>query len=106
MYDLIHVDEKVFLLTKEVERYILAQGEEVPHRIVANKLHIPKVMFLAANGQPRWDAKRAQMFQGKAGMWPIARQIPAQRLSRNRPTGTLEWKLHSSTKEVYTLLLF
>jgi hypothetical protein len=85
LYDHIHVDKKFFLLTKEVERYILAQGEEAPHRIVATKkLHIPKVMFLAANGQPRWDAGR------KVGMWPIARQILAQRSNRNRPMGTLE----------------
>jgi hypothetical protein len=107
MYDHIHVHEKSFLLTKEIERYILAQGEEAPHQIVANKLHIPKIMSFAANGQARWDVGRSQMFDGKVGMWPIARQIPAQQeSSRNRPAGTLEWKSHSLTKEVYTFLLF
>jgi hypothetical protein len=56
MYDHIHVDEKMFLLTKEVQRYILAEGEEAPHRTVAHKTSIPKVMFCAANTCPRWDA--------------------------------------------------
>jgi hypothetical protein len=37
MYDHIHVDEKFFLLTKEVEQYILAQGEEGPHRTLSHK---------------------------------------------------------------------
>jgi hypothetical protein len=48
---------------------------------------------------------RARMFDGKVDMWPVARQIPALRSSRNRPAGTLEWKLHLLTKEVYTTLV-
>jgi hypothetical protein len=106
MYDCIHVDKKFFLLTKEVEQYILAQGEEGPHQTVSLKSHIPKVMFFASIGRPRWDAGRNQMFHGNVGIWPIARQIPAARWSRNRPAGTLEWKLPSSTKEVYATLVF
>jgi hypothetical protein len=106
MYDRIHVDEKMFLLTKEVHRYILAAGEGAPHRTVAHKTYIPKVMFCAANARPRWDAGRNQQFDGKVGMWPIASQVPAQRSSRNRPRGTLEWKSHSMTKQVYTTLVF
>jgi hypothetical protein len=66
----------------------------------------PKVMFFAANDRLRWDAGRARMLDGKVGMWRIARQIPAARSSRNRPAGTLEWKSHSLTKEVYTTLVF
>jgi hypothetical protein len=42
MYDRIHVDKKFFHLTKEVERNILAQGEEVPHWIVAKRIAHPK----------------------------------------------------------------
>jgi hypothetical protein len=53
MYDCIHANEKFFLLTKEVEQYSLAQGEDGPHQTVSHKSHIPKVMFFAANGQPR-----------------------------------------------------
>jgi hypothetical protein len=73
-----------------VEQYILAQGEDGPHQTVSHKSHIPKVMFFAANGRPRWDAGRAQLFNGKVGMWPITTQVPAARSSRNRPAGTLE----------------
>ena len=46
------------------------------------------------------------MFDGKLGLWPIAEQIPAQRASRNRARGTLEWKSVSITKEVYTSFIF
>jgi hypothetical protein len=106
MYDRIHVDEKFFHLTKEVQRYILAEGEENPHRTVSHKSHIPKVMFMAANARPRWDAGRNQLFHGKVGMWPIARQVPAQRSSRHRVAGTLEWKSYSMTKETYMALIF
>jgi hypothetical protein len=106
-YNCIHVDEKMFLLTKEVERYILAEGEEAPHRTIAHKLYIPKVMFCAANACPRWDAGRNEMFDGKVGMWPTVTQVPAaRRSSRNRPAGTLEWKSHSMTKQVYATLVF
>jgi hypothetical protein len=68
--------------------------------------HISKIMFFATNGWPRWDAGRARMFHGKVGMWPIARQIPAARSSRNRAACTLEWKSHSLPKEAYTTLVF
>jgi hypothetical protein len=64
-------------------------------------------MFCAANARPRWDAGRNEMFDGKMGMWPIATQVPAAaRSSRNSPAGTLEWKSHSMTKQVYTKLVF
>jgi hypothetical protein len=62
----------MFLLTKEVQRYILAAGEEAPHRTLAHKTYIPKVMFCAANAPPKWDAGRNRHFDGKVGMWPIA----------------------------------
>jgi hypothetical protein len=46
------------------------------------------------------------MFNGKVDMLPLVTQVPAARLSRNRPAGTLEWKSHSMTKQVYTTLVF
>jgi hypothetical protein len=59
MYDHIHVDEKFFLLTKEVELYILTEGEKGPRlSCLSHKSHIPKVMFYTANAHPRWDAGR------------------------------------------------
>jgi hypothetical protein len=106
MFDCIHVDEKMFLLTKEVERYILAEGKEAPLRTLVHKSYIPKVMFYAANTCPRRGAGSNQMFNGKVGMWPLAAQVPAVRSSRNRPASTLEWKSHSMTKQVYTTIVF
>jgi hypothetical protein len=53
LFDRIHVDEKMFLLTKEVERYILAEGKEAPLQSITHKSYIPKVMFYAANACPR-----------------------------------------------------
>jgi hypothetical protein len=94
IYGCIHVDEKMFLLTREVEWYILAGGEEAPHRTVAHKSYIPKVMFCAANARRRWDAGGNQFFDERVGMWPIATQVPAARSSRNRPAGTLESGSH------------
>ncbi len=106
MYDRLHLDEKWFFLTRVTERYYLAGDEPQPHRVIGHKSHIPKCMHLAANGRPQWDAQRGQWFDGKIGLWPIAEQIPAQRSSRNRPRGTLEWKSISLTKVVYGDFLF
>ena len=106
MFDRVHVDEKWFYLTRVTERYHLAEDEPEPHRMIGHKSHIPKCMHLAANGRPQWDVQRGQWFDGKLGLWPIAEQVPAQRSSRHRPRGTLEWKSLSLTKLVYGNFLF
>jgi hypothetical protein len=106
MFDRVHVDEKWFFLTRVTERYYLGPDEPVPHRVIGHKSHIPKCMHLAANGRPRWDAGRNRWFNGKLGLWPVAHQVAAQRRSRHRPAGTLEWKLLSLTKVVYGRFLF
>ncbi len=87
-------------------KYYLALDEEQPHRAIGHKSHIPKCMHLAANGRPRWDAGRNRWFNGKLGLWPVAHQVAAQRRSRHRPAGTLEWKSLSLTKVVYGRFLF
>jgi hypothetical protein len=106
MYDRVHLDEKWFFLTRVTERYYLADDEPRPHRVIGHKCHIPKCMHLAANARPHWDAQRNQWFDGKLGLFPIAEQVAAQRSSRNRPRGTLEWKSVSLTKVVYGNFLF
>ena len=106
MLEVVHVDEKWFFTEVQRQRVYLLEGEERPNKTAKHKQHIPKLMFLAANARPRWDYRNNMMFDGKLGLWPIAEQLPAQRASRNRARGTLEWKSVSVTKEVYTTFLF
>jgi hypothetical protein len=106
MYDRVHLDEKWFFLTRVMERYYLADNEPQPHYMIGHKCHIPKCMHLAANARPHRDAQRNQWFDGKLGIFPIAEQVPGQRSSRNRPRGTLVWKLVSLMKVVYGDFLF
>ncbi|KAL7575060.1 hypothetical protein ACA910_000431 [Epithemia clementina (nom. ined.)] len=103
--DLIHVDEKWFYLTREAQRFIVADGEDIPDRMVQHKGHITKVMFLCAVARPRFDRTTNSWFDGKLGLWPIGKFVPAQRSSCNRPAGTLVWHNTSVTREVYRDLL-
>ena len=82
MYDRVHVDEKWFFLVHDGATVYLAPDEDVPHLTIKSKLHIPKVMFLAANARPRYDPHTGHMWDGKIGMWPFAEQIPAARASK------------------------
>ncbi|OMO51560.1 hypothetical protein COLO4_37623 [Corchorus olitorius] len=53
MYDVIHIDEKWFYMTKTLETYYLAPNEENPHRTCKSKNFIQKIMFLVALARPR-----------------------------------------------------
>ena len=108
MYDEVHVDEKWFFLCKDGESYIIvADEEDAPERYVKHKSHITKVMFLCAQARPRYVGRLAsrRLWDGKIGIWPIGRLVPAQRGSVNRPAGTLEWVNESVDQEVYRALL-
>ena len=105
MFDRIHLDEKWFYLTRDGEAYILAKGEEPPHRTVKHKNHIIKVMLLCAMARPRWDTARNCIWDGKIGIWPIGNFEPAKRNSKNRPKGTLVWKNEEVNREVYRKIL-
>lgn len=59
----------------------------------ASKTHIPKVMFLMAVGLPQQRAyQSADVFNGRLGIWPIVKEVPAKRNSKNRPKGAIENK--------------
>ena len=98
--DVIHVDEKWFYITKVHRRYILAAGEEEPHRTVRNKQFITKVMFICAQARPRM-LSNGVYWDGKIGIWPLGHYEPAKNNSKNRPAGTMVWKNDTITKEVY-----
>ncbi|OMO69418.1 hypothetical protein CCACVL1_19514 [Corchorus capsularis] len=57
MYNVIHIDEKWFNLTKQSETYYLLPDEEDPLRTCTSKHFIGKVMFLVAIARPRFDAQ-------------------------------------------------
>ena len=103
MYNEIHVDEKWFYLIKEGQRYYLAWDEEIPYMTQQSKQSIPKVMFLCALARPRYVGRT--FFDGKIGIWPIGYTKPAERGSRNRPKGTLEWHSVKVTRNEYRNLM-
>ena len=64
MYNVVHIDEKWFYMSRKTQRYYLFPWkEEEPYRCVQNKNFIGKVMFIAAvarpqistNGEVLWD---------------------------------------------------
>jgi hypothetical protein len=62
-------------------------------------------MFLSAVARPRWDDNGNLLFDGKIGIWPVARQIAAPRNSMYRPAGNLEWNDVTSNRPTYRELL-
>ena len=105
MCDWIHLDEKWFFLTQEKERYLLVSDEKNPKHCVKHKSHITKGMFLCTVARPCFSMSANSWWDGKLGIWPIGDWEPAQRVSKNRPKGTLVWKNKTVTKVVYGDLL-
>ena len=72
MYNIVHIDEKWFYMTKKTEKYYVVPEEEVPHRTCQSKNHITKVMFLAAMARPRFDYEGNETFSGKIGYFLLS----------------------------------
>ncbi|KAL7157635.1 hypothetical protein ABFS83_02G090600 [Erythranthe nasuta] len=101
MYNIVHVDEKWFYMTKKSGKYYLLPDEEDPLRTCKSKNYIEKVMFLAAIARPRFDAQGNEIFSRKIGVFPFFTYEPAKRTSINRVAGTLEIKpITSVNKDV------
>jgi len=75
----------------------------MPKRSVAHKNYLEKVMFICAIARPRWD--HATKWDGKIGIWPIGREVKAQKSSVNRPAGTVLWRNEPVNREKYLHLL-
>lgn len=73
MHNIVHIDEKWFLMTKRDRNYYLLPDEEDPVRPVPNK--IGKVMFLTAVARPRYDTDGNVTFSGKIGVWPFVTTV-------------------------------
>ncbi|XP_028771268.1 uncharacterized protein LOC114728523 [Neltuma alba] len=101
MYNVVHIDEKWFYMTKKTVNYYMLSIENDPLRTVQNKNFIGKVMFLVAVARLRFDCKGNENFFGKIGVFPLVTKEPAKRKSVNRPTGSLITKpITSVTREV------
>ena len=85
----IHVDEKLFYIKQDRQRYYLLPDEPLSNRKCLSKRHLPKIMFLCAVARPRYDYRSKQWFDGKLGIWPFAKGVRAKRNSKNRPAGTI-----------------
>ncbi|XP_057791323.1 uncharacterized protein LOC131008464 [Salvia miltiorrhiza] len=107
MYNIIHVDEKWFNLTKTSGRYYLLPNEIEPYRTCKSKRHIEKIMFLAAVSRPIFDSNGNCIFDGKIGIFPFITEEPAQINSKNRLKRTIETKpiqaiTRAITKDCFT----
>ncbi|GJZ86447.1 transposase, Tc1-like protein [Tanacetum coccineum] len=92
MFNVVHIDEIWFYMSKSAKRYYLVPGEDEPVRTCKSKTFITKVMFLAAVARPRFDTLGNEVFLGKIGIFPLTILEPAKRSSKNRVAGTLETK--------------
>ncbi|KAH9149974.1 hypothetical protein AeRB84_007104 [Aphanomyces euteiches] len=101
MYNMVHVDQRWFYLTKNKNTYYVFDNEEMAQRSTKSKSHITKVMFLVAVACPHYDHAAKKLFEGKLGVWPFVTQERAQRGSKNRPKGTLETKPINVDGDVY-----
>ncbi|WCJ31571.1 hypothetical protein M5689_013054 [Euphorbia peplus] len=101
MYNMVHIDEKWFLISKRSGKYYLLPEEEEPIRSCKSKNFIGKVMFLVAVTRPRFDENGNVTFSGKIGLFPLVTQEPAKRISANRVAATMETKpISSVTRQV------
>lgn len=71
MYNMVHIDEKWFFMTKKSKSYYMLPTEENPLRSCQNKNFIGKVMFLVALARPRFDDEGNEVFSGKIGVFPL-----------------------------------
>ena len=62
-------------------------------------------MVLCAVARPRHDHTNSRLFDGKLGIWPFFEEVVVQRLSRNRPAGTMETKSVSVKRENFREML-
>ncbi|KAL4346841.1 hypothetical protein GQ457_17G010120 [Hibiscus cannabinus] len=101
MFNIVHIDEKWFYLSKTSKKYYLHPDEIEPYRTCKSKRFTTKMKFLAAMARPHFDATFNCVFSRKIGIFPFVFKEPARHNSKNRQVGTLETKpILSVTKDV------
>ncbi|ETV74014.1 hypothetical protein H257_11330 [Aphanomyces astaci] len=101
MWDAVHLDEKWFNAENGRLKVYVVKGQSIKRRVAKSKRFIPKVMFLATVARPRHDDERGVMFDGKIGMWPGLKHLPATCNSRNHPAGTIVPTIVNVDAELY-----
>ncbi|KAI5439312.1 hypothetical protein KIW84_024911 [Lathyrus oleraceus] len=106
MYNIVHIDEKWFYMSKNSTNYYLLANEDDLYRTCRNKNYIQKVMFLVAVARPIFDDEDNVTFTGKIGGFPLVDKVLARRSSVNQSAGTLETKpITFITKDVSRMFL-
>ena len=92
MFNVVHIDQKWFYMSRPSKRYYLVPGEEEPLRTCKSKKFITKVMFLAAVARPRFYTSGNEIFSRKIGIFPVTTLKLANYSSKNHVVGTKETK--------------
>lgn len=71
MYNIVHIDEKWFYLTKTTDMYCLLPFELEPCRICKSKRFIPKVMLMCVVGRLQKGHNGEADFDGMFGIFPF-----------------------------------
>ncbi|CAM9334789.1 unnamed protein product, partial [Heterosigma akashiwo] len=100
-WNVYHVDEKNFELTRRTQKSICLDDESPMKRHVVHKSHIPKLMFLACTTRPNRHPVTDELITGAVAIFPFIEEVEAKSSSHNRPAGTLEIKPRSVNAETY-----
>ncbi|XP_057544046.1 uncharacterized protein LOC130823443 [Amaranthus tricolor] len=99
MSNIVHIDEKLFYLTRTQQTYYLTPGEPEAHRKIQSKRFVPKIIFMCVVAKLMYSSVGELIFDGKIGIFPFTAQVLAQRRSKNRNRGEPETKsIQSITK--------
>ena len=64
MSNIVHIDEKLFYLTRTQQTYNLTLGEEKPHREIKSKRYVPKIIFMCVVAKPLFSNDGELIFDG------------------------------------------
>lgn len=78
MYNIIHVDEKWFFMSKTSQTFYLAPHESQPYRTTKSKRFICKIMFETVVARPQFSEDGTCLFDGKIGVFPLTEVVPAK----------------------------
>ncbi|XP_057543524.1 uncharacterized protein LOC130821758 [Amaranthus tricolor] len=102
MLNVVHIDEKLFYITRTQQTFYLTPDEIEPHREIQSKRFVPKFMFMCAVARPIFSSKGEMVFDGKIGIFPFTHEVATQRSSKHRKRGEPQTKPIQSVTKVHT----